>query len=295
MTDLTLEEDNYRKYGLLATVLFHALLLGLFFFVVLREPNPPLSGGDGIVLNYGLDSEGYGDVQTTAPANEAKNTRDSRPAPAARPEKVAQPEVKPEPVPAVAEENLITADEESPVNVKVVEKPQPPVAEQPKEEVKIVEKPKALYPGKSKTDNGAGNGTAGSSNEATGNNNGDRPGKVGDQGDPNGSLNAKALYGKPGTGTGGSGTGSLNMPGWGYDREPRPNDTSSETGELVFRIQISEDGEVESVVKLSGNVSPALEKLYRDEVFRTTFSRTTPKTAASAGATGTIRFIIRTK
>ena len=291
---MTLEEEDYRKYGLLVTVLFHAALLALFFFVILREPNPPLSGGDGIVLNYGLDAEGFGDVQTTAPANESKNTQDSRPAPA-RPERTAQPEVKPEPVKEAVEEKVLTTDEESPVNMKVVEKPQPKVAEQPKEEVKIVEKPKALYPGKANTDNGTGNGTAGTSNNATGNNNGDRPGKVGDQGDPNGSLNSKALYGKPGTGTGGSGDGSLNMPGWGYDRKPRPNDTSNETGELVFRIKISEDGEVESVVKVSGNVSPALEKLYRDEVYRSTFTRTSSNAAANVGATGTIRFIIRSK
>jgi outer membrane biosynthesis protein TonB len=310
---MTIEEEDYRKYGLLVTLLFHAGLLALFFFVILREPQPPLSGGDGIVLNYGLDAEGYGDVQTTAPANDSKNIEDSRPAPA-RPVVTAQPEVKPEPAKPtpVVEEKLITTDEESPVNVKVVEtppkvvkpqkeevkvveKPQPKVVEQPREEVKVVEKPKALYPGKSTTADGTGNGTAGTSNNATGNNNGDRPGKVGDQGDPNGSLNSKALYGKPGTGSGGSGEGSLNMPGWGYDRKPRPNDTSSETGELVFRIKINEEGEVESVVKVSGNVSPALEKLYRDEVYRSTFTRTSSGTAANVGATGTIRFIIRSK
>ncbi|QNF35063.1 hypothetical protein HUW51_20945 [Adhaeribacter swui] len=290
------EEENYKKYGLLVTLLFHAGLLTLFFFIILREPQPPLSGGDGIVLNYGVDAEGYGDVQTTAPANESENKEDSRPAPS-RPAQVAQPEVKPEPVKQpVVEEKLLTTHEESPVNVKVIEKPQPKVVEQPKEEIKVEEKPKALYPGKSAANNGAGNGTAGSSNNATGNNNGDRPGKVGDQGDPNGSLNSKALYGKPGTGSGGSGSGSLNMPGWGYDREPRPNDTSNETGELVFRITINEEGEVESVRRLSGNVSQELEKLYRDEIYRTTFSRTTPKTnSASVGATGTIRFIIRAK
>ncbi len=310
---MTIEEEDNRKYGLLVTLLFHAGLLALFFFIILRQPNPPLSGGDGIVLNYGTDAEGFGDVQTTAPANESKNTQDSRPAPA-RPVATAQPEVKPEPArpTPVEEEKLLTTDEESPVNVKVVETPpkvlkplkeevkvvektQPKAVDPPKEEVKVVEKPKALYPGKANTDNGSGNGTAGTSNNATGNNNGDRPGKVGDQGDPNGSLNAKALYGKPGTGSGGSGDGSLNMPGWGYDRKPRPNDTSSETGELVFRIKINGDGEVESVVKVSGNVSPALEKLYRDEVYRSTFTRTTSSAAANVGATGTIRFIIRSK
>lgn len=289
------EDQNFRKHGLLATLLFHAGLIGLFFLIILRQPQPPLSGGDGIVLNYGVDAEGFGDVQTTAPANESKNTEDSRPAPASRPEKAAQPEVKPEPVKEAVDEKLLTSEEESPINVKIVEKPQPKVVEKPAEEIKIIEKPKALYPGKSKTDNGTGNGVAGSSNTPTGNNNGDRPGKVGDQGDPNGSLNSKALYGKPGTGSGGSGSGSLNMPGWGYDREPRPNDTSSETGELVFRIKINEDGEVESVVKISGNVSPELTKLYQDAVFRTTFSRTTAGSTANVGATGTIRFIIRSQ
>ena len=256
--------------------------------MVFRGPNPPLEGGSGIELNYGvIGEEGFGDVQTTAPANESQNKEDSRPA-AEAPEVTPQQQVIAQKAVEATPDRVVTGVEESGVNIKEVEKPKK--VEEKKEEVKAVEKPKSLYPGKSNVQTG-GNGTAGSSNEATGNNNGDRPGKVGDQGNPEGTLEAKALYGKPGKGGPGNG-GSLNMPGWAFDRPPKPNDNSSESGRIVFSIKVDEDGNITRCEAIEFNVSQQLVKLYRDAVFKSTLSPTNANGVASTGASGTITFII---
>lgn len=285
---LASKENDYRNYGLIGTVVFHGGLLALFFLMVFRGPNPPLEGGSGIELNYGvIGEEGFGDVQTTAPANDSPNKEDSRPA-AAAPEVIPQQEVIAQKAVEATPDRVVTGVEESGVNIKDVEKPKK--VEEKKEEVKAVEKPKSLYPGKSNVQTG-GNGTAGSSNEATGNNNGDRPGKVGDQGNPEGTLEAKALYGKPGRGGPGNG-GSLNMPGWAFDRPPKPNDNSSESGRIVFSIKVDEDGTITRCEAIETNVSPALTKLYRDAVFKSSLSPTNASGVASTGASGTVTFII---
>jgi hypothetical protein len=150
--------------------------------------------------------------------------------------------------------------------------------------------------------NGGGNGTSGSSNAPTGNNNGDRPGSVGDQGDPKGSLDAKALYGTGGEGGGdGGGRGrgrgmgdgdGLDMSGWRFENTPRVEPVDDNPGVIRFKIKISEDGEVEAVTKVSGNVSPAQEKLCRDKLLDANFIRTN---SGSGGATGfyTFRFSVR--
>jgi protein TonB len=285
------KENNYRNYGLIGTVVFHGALLALFFLMMFKGPNPPLEGGSGIELNYGvIGEEGYGDVQTTAPANDSPNKEDSRPAAAAQeqtPEPVAEQQKAVEAPPT----RDITGVEESGVNVKEVEKPKK--VEVAKEEVKPVEKPKTLYPGKTGNQSGA-NGTAGTSNNATGNNNGDRPGKVGDQGNPEGTLEAKALYGKPGKGGAGNG-GSLSMPGWAFDNPPKPRDESSESGRIVFDIKVNKDGEITYCNVKEYNVSQALVKLYKDAVLRSSLSPTNASGDADAGASGTVTFIITAK
>ncbi|KAA9325236.1 hypothetical protein [Adhaeribacter soli] len=284
------KENDYRNYGLIGTVVFHGGLLALFFLMMFKGPNPPLEGGSGIELNYGvIGEEGYGDVQTTAQANNSPNREDSRPA-AETPERVPEPVAQETPQKAVeaTPDRVITGVEESGYAVKEVKEPKK--VEEKKEEVKAVEKPKSLYPGKSANQNGA-NGTAGSSNQMTGNNNGDRPGKVGDQGNPEGSLDAKALYGKPGKGGPGNG-GSLSMPGWGWDRPPRPNDDSNESGRIVFDIKVDKEGTIYYCAVRESNVSPALTKLYKDAVVKTSLSPTNVSGESETGASGTVTFII---
>lgn len=149
------------------------------------------------------------------------------------------------------------------------------------------EKPKSLYPGK--PTNSTGTGKSGTSDNATGNNNGDDANKVGDKGDPKGTLEAKALYGKAGGGAG----GSLNMAGWGWGDIPRIKDASSETGKVVIKVVISPDGSVESATVVEKTVSTQVANIYRDAVYRdATFVRTGENRTGTNGATGYITYII---
>ena len=289
-------QEPHRREGLIGTLVVHGLLLLLFVFTVFKGPNPPLAalgGGDGVELNYGLDPAGSGDVQTQATANKSLNRVDSRP-PQASPDPQPRPvaAATPDPTPP-AQEKIITSEaEESPVSSPPVETPAPP-----KEEVKAVPRPArkvavAFAPKGSAT--GGGNGVNGATNTPTGNSNGDRPGAVGDQGDPNGSLDAKALYGASGRGgSGGSpGSGGLEMSGWRFESTPVVEAIDDNSGVIRFKIKISADGEVEAVTKVSGNVSAAQEKLCRDKLLGANFVKTN---AATGGATGfyTFKFSVR--
>lgn len=295
--------EQHRREALIGTIALHVLLVLLFFFAKFNGPNPPLEtfetgGGGDVELNYGLDSEGSGNVQTTAAANDSDNREDSKP-PAQSPDPQPTPVTQEADPTPPSEAQTITSDaEESPVSAPVVENAAPP-----KEEVKVT-KPKrqvavAFNPNASA--NSGGTGTNGTSTAPTGNNNGDRPGKVGDQGDPKGSLNANALYGNGGDGTGsdggrgrGQGMGNgdgLDMSGWRFDSTPRVEAIDDNPGVVRFKIKISEDGEVESVTKVSGNVSPQQEKLCRDKLLDANFIRTN---TGAGGATGfyTFRFSV---
>ncbi|MBD2721300.1 hypothetical protein [Hymenobacter armeniacus] len=284
-------QEPHRREGLIGTLVVHGVLLLLFIFMVFQGPNPPLQplgGGDGVELNYGLDPAGSGDVQSMATANNSPNREDSRP-PVASPDPQPRPAAAatPDPTPPSQEKIITSEAEESPVSEAPVETPAPP-----KEEVKVAPKPKrqvAVTFSPKGNATGGGNGVNGSSNTPTGNNNGDRPGTVGDQGDPNGSLDAKALYGAPGRGGSGSspGSGGLEMSGWAFDSTPRPESIDDNPGMIRFKIKISEDGDVESVTKVSGNVSPAQERLVRDALLNATFRRTN---SGTEGATGFITY-----
>ncbi|MBC6989983.1 MULTISPECIES: hypothetical protein [Hymenobacter] len=290
--------EESRREAIIGTVAIHALLAAIFFFTVFKGPDPPLTfGGDGVELNYGVDEAGSGDIQSMAPANASKNREDSRP-PASNPD----PQPRPAPVATPvreqpSQEKIVTSEaEESPVKVPPVTTPSPPkeeVAETPAPP-KPVERPRTLYTPKGSA-NGGGNGSNGTSNTPTGNNNGDRAGAVGDQGNPNGSLDAKALYGQPGSGGSGSspGSGGLEMSGWAFDTRPRPPMIGNENGYVRFRVKINEDGEVESVQKVGGNVSPAQVQACIDEINRTaSFKRTQ---SGNTGATGYITFKFETR
>ena len=289
-------QEPHRREGLIGTLVVHGVLLLFFIFSVFKGPNPPLAalgGGDGVELNYGIDEAGSGNVQSMATANNSPNREDSRP-PQASPDPQPRPVAVATPIPTPpSQEKIITSEaEESPVSAAPVETPAPP-----KEEVKAA--PKAprkvavtFAPKGSAT--GGGNGVNGTSNTPTGNNNGDRPGTVGDQGDPNGTLDAKALYGSPGRGGSGGtpGSGGLEMSGWRFDTKPVVEAVDDNSGVIRFKIKIAADGEVESVSKVSGNVSPSQEKLCRDKLLDTNFIKTN---SAPGGATGfyTFKFSVK--
>ncbi|MDX5346427.1 MAG: hypothetical protein LPJ89_09655 [Hymenobacteraceae bacterium] len=274
------EEKNKRK-AMVVSLVVHALLLLLLIFIIAWKPQIPPPPEYGIELNFGMDATGSGDIESKAPASKEPSTEDSKPAPTA-PETPVEPQPQQQPQQAVQQEKVVTTPVESPVTVKEVEKTKP--TPEPKEEVK---KPveRAMYPGKT---DGTGSGKTGTSDKPAGSSEGDDKDAAGNKGDPRG-VDKRGLY----SGNPGGGGGSLNMPGWRFDNEPRPKDTSNESGKIVLKVKIDPDGQVETVDIIEYNVSYQVAKLYRDEVFRrATFERTNPATAGSQGATGYITYYI---
>ncbi len=291
-------ENKNDRIGLSISVGLHAALLILFIFLLAwKEPIPPIPEY-GIELNFGLDQAGFGEVQPETPANNVQEiNEDPEPEATESPEEtVEETEVSstPEEIPEVedvvetppVEEKVTTQPDPSPAVVE--EKPVEQPAEKPKEEKKAPQlNPAATYPNKTNSDS-KGDQAGNPSN----NNQGDQPGTTGDQGDPDGTLDSRALYGKPGGGGGGA---ALDMAGWNWDFLPRPKDTSNEGGRIVFEIKIDEYGEIISVRTLEKTVSDALVKVYRAEVLKLTFSPTSGNARPAPTSVGRITFIIRSR
>jgi periplasmic protein TonB len=83
-------------------------------------------------------------------------------------------------------------------------------------------------------------------------------------------------------------------PGWRYDVSPKRDPYDNETGFVKFRIRIDADGNLIGVERLESTVSPHVEKWYRDQLQKTTFSRTGGGRSPT-GATGTVTFVIRSR
>ena len=114
--------------------------------------------------------------------------------------------------------------------------------------------------------------------------------KTGDKGNPQGSLEADALYGKAGGGAGGS---SLDLSGWVWNEKPSPNVPNNETGRLVFEIKVDSNGEIVSIKTLERGVSAEAEQICRRSVEKLTFSKTGSNVPEMS--TGKITFLVRAK
>lgn len=182
---------------------------------------------------------------------------------------------------------------------KEVEKVTPP-KEEMKEAVKetappaekkteVINEAAVMRPPTEKTGEG---GTASEKGAATESNRGEEKNEQGTKGKEEGTIDARGLYGSQGGGGGGT---SLNMSGWQWDFLPRPKDNTSESGKIVFEIKIDDRGEIISIRTLEKSVSPAVEKIYRSEVEKLTFSKTSGNTRPAPVSTGTITFILRAR
>jgi periplasmic protein TonB len=285
------QEKQNKRIAAITTVAVNALVCFLLFLIVAwRAPDPPLPEY-GIELNFGMDSEGFGDVQPTTPVG-TPTPKNETPE-----EKVKEVAETSPPVTETKTEQVVT-EEESPVAIKEEKKPDPkPVEktpEKPKEKPAEKEQPKpdpkAVYKPNA-TDKPAGTSTnSGEGREGKPGNHGDNPGTTGDKGNPQGSLDSKALYGKPGGGGGGS---SLEIAGWVWDHIPKPNVPNNESGRIVFEIKVNDEGELIHIKTLERSVSPEAERICRAELQRLSFSKT--GTNVPLLSTGKITFVITSK
>ncbi len=299
------EERKNQRIGLLTSVGIHFTMLVLFLFAMgWSAPNPPLSEyGSGVELNFGLDSEGSGEIQpvTHVGANvispkEAKENEKQT--------KQDEPQKEKEPVnPGDTKvESDLTSREDSPIEVKEAKK-EIKKTEPPKENVKegrdkAINIKKEVEKGAKESDikkvaeNGSRN-AAGAQSQGVDKN------KVGDKGSPEGSLDPNGQYtGKPGIGGNGGGGGKpfgLLLAGWYWDAEPQaPKLPDNENGRIVFEITVDANGDIERIETKERSLSPEAERLCKEEIQKRSFLRTS-RGAAPERSKGTITFILRTQ
>lgn len=274
----------------------HALLLIAFLFILAwREPDPPLPEY-GIELNFGTSTVGTGEVQPEQPAETTDSEEEAAPEEVPeeaeeQPVEQTQPEEVAEPTEEVVETTSNT--QESPEVIPDVKKEvkKPEVKEEKKvEEKKPETKPvETKDPVKPKT---GAKGDEGESKTPQNASHGDNLNSEGDKGNEEGTLDSRTLYGRSG---GGSGGPALEMTGWTWDFIPDPDDTSNENGRIKFEIKVDDMGEIISIKTLERSVSPAIEKIYREEVEKLTFSKTSGNSIVAPVSTGIITFVIKSK
>jgi hypothetical protein len=327
----SLDNENKRNQttAFLLSLVIYALFLGLlFFFELIYIPPEEI---EGIELNYGVDLVGTGDIQTTNKANVSPNNYDVKSSEKTETEIkplktkpiVTSPSVeKVEKVKLAPAKPLITADDEkSPVieketnkTVKKTEtkpavkpapeenktKPAPAKIEPPKPEPvkRSVEEGSIMKKGGTGSGSGAksnssSNGTIGTRDGVGGNNNGGgKKGEVGDKGDTRGTPDGKSMMGKIGKGSG-SGAAIGGLSGWNKRKLTLPDDGSSETGKIVFKVTVDDSGDVVGISVVSSTVSPSVQNFYKNYIQQKLGSVLSPAGTPPPRATGTITINIQ--
>lgn len=225
-------EKQNRLKGIISSVLFHVLLLMLFYFIVgVKRPFPPLEERGGVMVNLGYMDEGSGEIQPMGASDVVEIPQPVKTS--TTPEKVNNDKI-------ISQDNsdvvINTKKKDNKKENKKEVKPQKttpalPVVEAPKTEAPP--KPKAMY-------------TGGSQNNSTG----EGPDKTGgDKGQVNGSPFGDSYTGGPGLG---GGPGGVGPGGTKYSLNGRKmvtgpcsiTDKSQETGIIVLRIKVNKSGNV---------------------------------------------------
>ncbi len=272
-------ERKNKTVALFTSLGIHlAVLLSFLFMMAWRAPNPPLPEY-GIELNFGLDDQGAGDIQPETPASSEEVPAEEPPTDETSTEPVEEKEEESKPVEEIVEQPV--SKEESPVVVKETKKEivVKPVKEDAKKEDKKEVKVADTKPSEDKGNPKLAN-------------QGDDKNKVGDKGSEEGSLDAKALYGKQGGGGGGVG---LDLAGWNWDEIPKPNIPNNElNGKIIFEIKVDENGEIISYKVLEKTLSIEAEKACKEAIEKLTFSKKSGAAVPDV-STGKISFVVRTQ
>lgn len=274
MSEYQQEKKNQKKAALISAGIHTVIILLLIFLMGWRAPNPPYPEY-GIELNFGLDNVGSGNVQPETPANVESPSEQI-----AESTEQPEPESVPEETPEVSTQDVPVSNAESPV---VVEEKKPEVKKTETVQQKPAE-PKPSPPIIAEYKNEAAQSPTA--------NQGDNANTVGDKGNPEGSLDANALYGTRGGGGGGF---ALSMAGWSWDQTPQPPRLpDNENGRVVFEITVDGNGDIIKIETKERSLSPAAEKICREEIMKRSLVKTSSGQAPEQ-STGLVTFVLRTR
>ncbi|WP_057937743.1 hypothetical protein [Algoriphagus resistens] len=308
-----IENESKRKSWII-TIIFNVLLLIAFYFIVVwKQPVPPLPTF-GLELNLGFTPTGSGErnspvapsetptpvveaaapgeiaPEVTKPATPPPSPKTETAKPAAQPKPSVNKAVTTKPSPIRGEEKATEQTKKpEPVKKEVAKPVETPAKAKEQETVqKAPEKPKidqrAIF--------GAGGTSGKGTTPASGGAQGTSQDK-GDEGDPKGTVDGRAIMGV-GSGKGAnSGDGySLDLAGWDFAQRPNINDrVSTRNGKIVFKITIDDLGRVVQAVPLEYNVSNDVLAYYRQVVNQISFKK--QGGAAAEFSTGKITFVVK--
>ena len=248
-----------KRRGIIGTAFFHIALLILLIVLGFHTPLP-LPGEEGILINFGYEETGSGDVEPPKPSTPVKPVVQEKPTP--RPEQKIET-----PTPEQAKEEVLTQDFEKTVAVesKKETKPKEKTKEEIEKERKLKEKKekerlaeierkrieeqerKAKEEEQRKIDeinsrfkNSFGQGKNDTDNKSTGEGEGNYKGN---QGKEYGSVDSNK-HGE-GKGLGNKGI-SYSLEGRTHKLLPKPKDTSQKEGIVVVEIRVNSNGDVVS-------------------------------------------------
>ena len=255
-------ERKDKTIAVVGTILVHALLLLVLFFMAFRTPLP-LPGEEGVEVDLGLYNQGMGLVQPDNPAI---------------PEQATPPKPQ-EDESTKSKEEIVTQDtEEAPSIQKEKEneqkenivKPKEKPKETPEEKPQQTLDPRALFKGKDKAQDGGSEGITG---------------QPGDQGNPNGLKDIKKYDGQ-----GGKGNGlGYDLGGRGAKSLQRPSEEFPEEGHIVVEIWVDRQGNVirTSITKGTDIANTEMRNMALDAARRSKFA---PDPNAPEEQKGTITY-----
>jgi colicin import membrane protein len=290
--------SSERGKGAAGAIIIHLLLFALLILVGFSAPPPP-DNGEGILVNFGTDATGFGDIEPSPPAVQEEAS--------ARP---VEPQAESHAVPKASKksdaESLLSQETDEAPAVKKAE----PVAEKkkvdPEAEKKRIEKAEADKKIKEQLEaeriikqkeeaekkqkeaelqrqtdimNRTKNALANSKNSGTSSTSEGIAGGTGNQGDPRGSVDSKVRGEGGGLGTSGTGTGdkgvSFQLQGRGFQKLPPPKYDYQGEGTVVVEVSVDKSGKVIRAVpgaKGSTTLDEYLLKVARDAAMEARFN-----------------------
>ena len=119
------------------------------------------------------------------------------------------------------------------------------------------------------------------------------------QGNPKKTVDERALLKNDGSSSAGQ-KGDVNLmgatlelAGWAWDEKPRPKDSSTENGKIVFEIKVDDTGFITGIKTIESTVTPEVERVYYESIQRLSFSPTADNIDIPPTSTGKVTFIIR--
>ncbi|SNS72194.1 protein TonB, links inner and outer membranes [Ekhidna lutea] len=262
------KEERNKRIGWLTSIGVQLILLVLFYFIVAwKEPFPPIPEY-GIELGFTTSA---GAPSTSAPAQQAPPTDEPTEEVEESTEESAEAEQETTDSEQVEEQPVTPSEVESSVPVEETKAEEPEAVVEEKEEV---DSRAVMNPSDTELDQTSDNPSEGEEEEKE--------------------VDQRAIYGSQGTNTGDAEGANLALSGWVWDFKPKPDDQSDDSGKIVYRIVVDQDGYLVKIETITSTVSPTVERKYRQAVEKLTFSKTADYKTAPVSS-GTITFIIKSR